>query len=64
MSSTARVSALQENVERPARNVQWPTVGDRPMYPSEIFGMDVFDRKAMKTALPKPVYARFCKQVQ
>ncbi|KAI9338767.1 hypothetical protein BDR26DRAFT_862747 [Obelidium mucronatum] len=34
------------------------------MSPSEIFGMDVFDRKAMSAALPKPVYQRFCKQVQ
>ncbi|KAJ3011732.1 UNVERIFIED_CONTAM: hypothetical protein HDU68_001546, partial [Siphonaria sp. JEL0065] len=64
MPLTARISALQENVERPARSVDWPQIGDRHMYPSEVFGIDVFDRKTMTTALPKPIYQRFCKQVQ
>ncbi|KAJ3209846.1 hypothetical protein HDU82_009294 [Entophlyctis luteolus] len=64
MSQTARLSALQENVERTGRNIKWPTVGERQMYPSEIFGMDVFDRKTMAACLPKPVFQRFCKQVQ
>ncbi|KAJ3190957.1 hypothetical protein HDU82_003760, partial [Entophlyctis luteolus] len=62
--TAARTEAIQENVERPARNIDWPTVGDRQMFPSEIYGADVFDRKTMAEALPKPVFQRFCKQVQ
>ncbi|KAJ3343805.1 hypothetical protein HDU83_005533 [Entophlyctis luteolus] len=62
--TAARTEAIQENVERPARNIDWPTVGDRQLFPSEIYGADVFDRKTMAEALPKPVFQRFCKQVQ
>ncbi|KAJ3075111.1 hypothetical protein HDU98_009180 [Podochytrium sp. JEL0797] len=64
MTQTARVDATQDISARPARNIEWPTVGDRPMYPSEVFGQDVFGRKEMAAALPKPVYQRFCQQAQ
>ncbi|KAJ3095024.1 hypothetical protein HK100_005943 [Physocladia obscura] len=62
--SSARTIAIQENVDRPGRSVDWPTVGDRQLFPSEIFGLDVFDRKTMAATLPKPVFQRFSKQVQ
>ncbi|KAI9327440.1 glutamine synthetase type III N terminal-domain-containing protein [Obelidium mucronatum] len=64
MSQSARLAALQENVDRANRNIDWPTNGDRHLYPSEVFGLDVFDRKALANALPKPVFQRFTKQVQ
>ncbi|KAJ3346843.1 hypothetical protein HDU83_002612 [Entophlyctis luteolus] len=62
--SAARTEAVQENVDRPPRNIDWPTAGGRQLFPSEIYGADVFDRKTMADALPKPVFQRFCKQVQ
>ncbi|KAJ3241592.1 hypothetical protein HDU81_000131 [Chytriomyces hyalinus] len=64
MSQSARLSALQENVERSNRNIDWPNINDRHMYPSEVFGLDVFDRKTMAGTLPKPVFQAFSKQVQ
>ncbi|KAJ3065876.1 hypothetical protein HDU98_010766 [Podochytrium sp. JEL0797] len=64
MSQSARLEALQDNVQRPGRNIEWPTIGDRRMFPSEVFGLDVFDRKEMAASLPKPVYQRFNHQVQ
>ncbi|KAI8620141.1 glutamine synthetase type III N terminal-domain-containing protein [Chytriomyces sp. MP71] len=59
-----RVDAVQQNVERPKRDIEWPTVGERHAYPSEIFNEDVFDRKKMSTALPKPIFQAFSKQAQ
>ncbi|KAJ3241591.1 hypothetical protein HDU81_000130 [Chytriomyces hyalinus] len=64
MSQTARLSALQENVDRSTRHIDWPTVGNRHQYPSEIFNADVFDRQTMASTLPKPIYQAFTKQVQ
>ncbi|KAJ3403566.1 hypothetical protein HDU80_004004, partial [Chytriomyces hyalinus] len=64
MSQSARLSALQENVDRSTRHIDWPTVGDRHQYPSEIFNADVFDRRTMASTLPKPIYQAFTKQMQ
>ncbi|KAI8622128.1 hypothetical protein BC830DRAFT_1090937 [Chytriomyces sp. MP71] len=64
MSAAARITALQENVERSKRDIDWPRVGSRPAYPSDVFGLDVFDRKSMAETLPKPVYQAFLKQTQ
>ena len=61
-SAHARVEALQENVNRPARTVEWPKVGNRNAYCSEIYGGNVFGLKQLAAELPKPVYASFIQQ--
>ncbi|KAJ1549050.1 hypothetical protein HK405_010654 [Cladochytrium tenue] len=69
MAHSARVEAVQDSIERPARNIEWAQApggvsGIRNKYPSEVFGQDVFGLSALSSALPKPVYQRFLQQVQ
>ncbi|KAJ3324352.1 hypothetical protein HDU76_013440 [Blyttiomyces sp. JEL0837] len=66
MSQSARLTAVQETVDRANRSIDWPTIGSegRNKYPSEIFGQDVFGLQALGETLPKPVYQRFVSQMQ
>ncbi|KAJ3189671.1 hypothetical protein HK101_008772 [Irineochytrium annulatum] len=64
MSHQARINALQENVDRVNRVLDWPQVRDRHAFPSEIFGTDVFGLQALSVSLPKPIYTRFLQQIQ
>ncbi|KAJ3111585.1 hypothetical protein HDU96_005549 [Phlyctochytrium bullatum] len=64
MSQAARIAAVQDNVDRPGRTIDWIKVGHRNAFPSEVFGQDVFGLKQLATSLPKPVYQRFLQQIQ
>ncbi|TPX58403.1 glutamine synthetase [Spizellomyces sp. 'palustris'] len=64
MSQQARINAVQDTVQRPGRNVDWPQNGNRPAYVSEIYGTNVFSLKNLQQTLPKPVYARFIQQIK
>ncbi|KAI9341035.1 glutamine synthetase type III N terminal-domain-containing protein [Zopfochytrium polystomum] len=69
MAQSARLSAYQETVHRPNRDITWPQVTAsngtiRNKYPSEVFGQDVFGTAALSNSLPKPVYNRFIQQIQ
>ncbi|KAI8836565.1 glutamine synthetase type III N terminal-domain-containing protein [Chytridium lagenaria] len=54
MSQAARISAVQENVDRPNRSIDW----------AKVFGQDVFGLKQLAVCLPKPVYQKFIQQIQ
>ena len=64
MTQEARIAAINENVSRPGRAVEWPTTQNRHSYPSEIFGTNVFTLKTLQQTLPKPVYGRFIQQIK
>ncbi|KAJ3219347.1 hypothetical protein HDU67_001566 [Dinochytrium kinnereticum] len=64
MSQAARISALQENVDRANRSIDWLKVGHRNAFPSEVFGVNVFGLKQLAVCLPKPVYQKFIQQIQ
>lgn len=64
MSHQARIGSLMGVVHNTPRSVEYPTTQGRPMFPSEIFGQNVFGLKELKKALPKPVYASFIKQLE
>jgi glutamine synthetase len=64
MTKEARTNAVQEQVVRPKRHIQWPTNGARHQYPAEIFGQNVFTLKTLQQTLPKTVYARFIQQIK
>ncbi|KAJ3299542.1 hypothetical protein HK104_008518 [Borealophlyctis nickersoniae] len=64
MSQAARIEAVQDNVSRPGRSVDWPVNGNRLQYCSEVFAANVFGLKQLQQALPKPVFARFIQQIK
>ncbi len=64
MTQEARIGAIAEGVTRGARSVDWPKLGHRSAYPSEVFGTNVFTLKKLEQTLPKPVYARFIQQIK
>ncbi|KAJ3097435.1 hypothetical protein HDU97_004883 [Phlyctochytrium planicorne] len=64
MSQAARISAIQENVDRSNRTIEWAKEGHRNAFPSEVFGVDVFGLKQLSVSLPKPIYNRFLSQIQ
>ncbi|KAI8325748.1 glutamine synthetase/guanido kinase [Martensiomyces pterosporus] len=58
-----RKNALMSAVSGQKREVQYPRKADgKPLYPSEIYGENVFTLKTMAKALPKPIFASFLKQ--
>ena len=60
--NAGRSDALKENVNRPARKIDWPQNGNRNAYLSEIFGSNVFNLSKLQAELPKPVFAKFLEQ--
>ena len=63
MSYDTRKEAIISSVTRVEREVTYPRKPDgRPLYPSEIFGEQVFTLKDMAKALPKSIFASFLKQ--
>ncbi|OLY80937.1 Type-3 glutamine synthetase [Smittium mucronatum] len=63
MSSSSRTNALIGSFNRSKPVVEYPRRADgRFVYPSEIFGENVFSLKMMAKSLPKPVFTAFLKQ--
>lgn len=62
---TSRATAIIDTVNRPTRSVDFPHHLDgTPLYPSEIYGQNVFGMKEMQKALPKSTYASFLRQIK
>ncbi len=60
----ARLDAMQALVARPGRSLSYPkSASGQPLYPSEIFGQNVFGVKQLSACLPKPIFAEFSKQM-
>ena len=63
MTFEARLDATSAVIKGTARKVDWPKVGNRNAYPSEIFGQNVCGLKVLAKNLPKSVYALFVAQL-
>ncbi|OMJ29693.1 Type-3 glutamine synthetase [Smittium culicis] len=63
MSLSSRTNALISSYSKPKPVVEYPRRADgKFIYPSEIFGENVFSLKMMAKSLPKPIFSAFLKQ--
>ncbi|KAG0230029.1 hypothetical protein BGW42_001192 [Actinomortierella wolfii] len=63
-ANVPRTEAIQQNVARPPREIEYPRIDGKPVYTSEFFGENVFGLDKIAKALPKPAFAQFLKQVR
>jgi glutamine synthetase len=63
MSHQARLNTVGESLIKAPRNIEFPQTNGRPTSVSEVFGQNVFSRRQMAKALPKPVYKAFIKSL-
>ncbi|KAL7752665.1 hypothetical protein RI367_001667 [Sorochytrium milnesiophthora] len=64
MSQQARIDSVLGVVSHAHRQVDYPKKDGKAMYPSDIFGQNVFGLKELQKSLPKPVFAQFMRQVK